>query len=63
MCLGNLARKWLFGLLANSIDLWRELTRYFISNFSMTCNQERTQHNLKQVIQKEEDSLQSYIKR
>jgi hypothetical protein len=50
MFLGSNIRKWLFGLLANSVDSWEELKRLFVNNFRMTYEHEKTQYDLKQVM-------------
>jgi hypothetical protein len=48
---------------ANYIDSWEELTHQLISNFSMTCDLEKKWYDLKQVIQKDGESLHIYDKR
>lgn len=63
ICLGSTIRLWLFGLSVKYIDSWEELKHKFINNFSITCKQEKTQCDLKQVMQKKGETLRSYIKR
>lgn len=50
-------------LLANFIDSWDDLKRICIANFGLTCEQEKTQYDFEHITQKEDESLQSYIKR
>lgn len=63
MCLGTTMRKWLFLLPANSINSQEDLNHQLVNNFSMTYDQEKTQYDLEQALQKEDESLHNYIKR
>jgi hypothetical protein len=40
-----------------------ELICQFISNFSITCDQEKSQYNIKKALQKKDETLCSHIKR
>lgn len=63
MCLGSNIKKWSFGLSVNSIGSWEGLKRLFVCNFGMIYEQEKATYDLKQIMQKEDETLCSYIKR
>lgn len=63
MCHGSTVKKWLFSLPTNYVDSWQDLKCRFINNFSIVCDQEKTQYDLKKITPKVDESLCSYIKR
>lgn len=57
MCRGSKAKKQLFSLPTNYIESWQDLKCRFINNFSIVCDQEKTQYDLKQITPKEDEYL------
>lgn len=47
----------------NITDSQEDLKHQIINKFIITCDQEKTQYDLEQVLEKEDKSLRRYIKR
>src|SRR6266498_5174566 len=54
---------WLTGLLANSINSWRDLCAKFINNFQGTFMKPGVEWDLYQIQQKKGESLREFIRR
>ena len=61
--LDGMARTWLKGLPANSIESWAELKARFIQNFKDTCKQPMSIVDLDAYAQEEDESTTHWVHR
>src|SRR5881394_3996816 len=61
--LSSTVQDWLTGLLANSINSWRDLCTKFIDNFQGTFAKPGVEWDLYQIRQRKDESLREFIRR